>query len=298
MRAEVRTERKGEDVAFDTRRRRRPRRPILRYTITYVVLIVGCVAFLLPFAWMVTTSLKTRAQIFTFPVQWVPHPAVWTHYVQLFEVAPFALYLRNTVILTFFGVLGSLTGSSIAAYAFARLRFPGRNALFFIMLATIMVPTWATLVPQFIMFGKLGWLDTYLPILVPGFFALPFNTFLLRQFFLTIPSEIEDAARIDGAGTVRIFVMIVIPLSKAALAIVGVFAFLYYWNDLLGPLIYLQSQDKFPISIGIVNLVGEHNGDYALMMAAATVAMLPCLLVFFLAQRWFIQGVVISGVKG
>lgn len=276
----------------------RHRRGAALKIVTYLVLVVGSIAFLLPFAWMVTTSLKTRQQIFTFPVQWIPHPFVWHHYVELFEVAPFARYIWNTVILTFFGVLGSVTGSSIAAYAFARLRFPGRNALFFVMLSTLMVPAWATIIPQFIMFGKLGWLDTYLPILVPGFFALPFNTFLLRQFFLTIPVELEDSARIDGAGSMRIFTTIVLPLSKPALVMVGLFAFLYYWNEFLGPLIYLQSQDKFPLSLGIVNFVGEQSGNYALMMAAATVAMAPCVLLFFLAQRWFIQGVVITGVKG
>lgn len=279
-------------------RRRHPVRRNGGKVVIFIVLLAGSVAFLLPFAWMVTTSVKTRQQIFTFPIQWVPHPFVWRNYVDLFRTAPFARYLWNTVILTFFGVLGSVTGSSIAAYAFARLRFPGRNALFFVMLATMMVPAWATLIPQFIMFGEFGWLDTYLPILIPGFFALPFNTFLLRQFFLSIPLELEDAARIDGAGTIRIFTRIVLPLSKPALIMVGLFAFLYYWNEFLGPLIYLQSQDKFPLSLGIVNFVGEQNGNYALMMAAATVAMAPCILVFFLAQRWFIQGIVITGVKG
>lgn len=280
-----------------TARRRHPRRLTGR-TVIFLVLVAGSVAFLLPFFWMVTTSLKTRQQIFAFPIQWIPHPVLWHNYVDLFRAAPFARYIWNTIVLTFFGVLGSVTGSSIAAYAFARLRFPGRDVLFFVMLATMMVPGWATLIPQFIMFGEFGWLDTYLPILVPGFFALPFNTFLLRQFFLSIPLELEDAARIDGAGTIRIFTRIVIPLSKPALIMVGLFAFLYYWNEFLGPLIYLQTQDKFPLSLGIVNFVGEQSANYALMMAAATVAMAPCIFVFFLAQRWFIQGIVITGVKG
>ena len=265
---------------------------------SYVVLVVGSVSFLVPFLWMVTTSLKDDSQIYTFPVQWVPKPVVWENYARLFAQAPMWTYLRNTLILTVFGVAFSLIGSSIAAYAFARLRFPGRDVMFFIMLATIMIPSWATLIPTYILFGKLGWLDTYLPILLPALFATPFNTFLLRQFFLSIPQELEDAAKVDGASTLRCFLQIVVPMSRSALLIVGLFAFLYYWNDFLGPLIYLSSDNKFPISLGIMNFAGQQVQDFALMMGAATVAILPCVLLFFIAQRWFIQGVVITGVKG
>jgi multiple sugar transport system permease protein len=265
---------------------------------SYVVLIIGSVSFLLPFIWMLTTSLKNDSQIYTFPVQWVPNPVQWENYARLFAQAPMWVYLRNTVVLTVFGVAFSLIGSSIAAYAFARLRFPGRDAMFFIMLATIMIPDWATLIPRYIMFGKLGWLDTYLPILLPALFATPFNTFLLRQFFLSIPQELEDAAKVDGAGTMRCFLQIVVPMSRSALLIVGLFAFLYYWNDFLGPLIYLSSDNKFPISLGIMNFASQQVQDFALMMGAATVAMAPCVILFFIAQRWFIQGVVITGVKG
>lgn len=269
-----------------------------RARISYVVLLVGSIGFLVPFFWMVTTSLKGPSQIYTFPVQWVPRPALWENYARLFAAAPMWTYLRNTVILTVCGVTFSLIGSSIAAYAFARLRFPGRDVMFFVMLATIMIPNWATLIPTYIIFGKLGWLDTYLPILLPALFATPFNTFLLRQFFLSIPRELEDAAKVDGAGTLRCFLQIVLPMSRSALMIVGLFAFLYYWNDFLGPLIYLSSDNKFPISLGIMNFAGQQVQDFALMMCAATVAIAPCVLLFFIAQRWFMQGVVITGVKG
>lgn len=269
-----------------------------RAMISYVVLIIGSISFLVPFFWMLTTSLKDDAQIYTFPVQWIPRPAMWENYARLFEQAPMWTYLRNTVILTVCGVVFSLIGSSIAAYAFARLRFPGRDVMFFVMLATIMIPNWATLIPTYILFGKLGWLDTYLPILLPALFATPFNTFLLRQFFLSIPQELEDAAKVDGASTLRCFLQIVIPMSRSALMIVGLFAFLYYWNDFLGPLIYLSSDNKFPISLGIMNFAGQQVQDFALMMCAATVAIAPCVLLFFVAQRWFMQGVVITGVKG
>ena len=269
-----------------------------RAMISYVVLIIGSISFLVPFFWMLTTSLKDDAQIYTFPVQWIPRPAMWENYARLFEQAPMWTYLRNTVILTVCGVVFSLIGSSIAAYAFARLRFPGRDVMFFVMLATIMIPNWATLIPTYILFGKLGWLDTYLPILLPALFATPFNTFLLRQFFLSIPQELEDAAKVDGASTLRCFLQIVIPMSRSALMIVGLFAFLYFWNDFLGPLIYLSSDNKFPISLGIMNFAGQQVQDFALMMCAATVAIAPCVLLFFVAQRWFMQGVVITGVKG
>jgi len=265
---------------------------------SYLVLLIGSAAFLLPFAWMISTSLKTQEQVYAFPIEWIPKPFQWSNYVDVFAAAPMARYILNTCILTFFGVLGSLVGSSIAAYAFARMRFPGRDAMFFVMLATMMVPTWVTLIPSYIIFGKVHWLDTYLPLIVPAFFALPFNTFLLRQFFLGIPVELEDAAKIDGAGTIRIFFSIVLPLAKPALIIVAIFSFLAHWNEFLGPLVYLQSQDKFPLSLGIMNFVGEQSQNFALMMGAATIAMLPCIILFFIAQRWFIQGIVITGVKG
>jgi ABC-type glycerol-3-phosphate transport system permease component len=266
--------------------------------LSYLMLILGAISFLIPLAWMITTSLKTPAQTLEFPIRWLPDPLAPQNYLLLFVEAPFAQYLWNTVVLTVIGVFGNLLGSSIAAYAFARLRFRGRNAMFVTMLATMMIPGWTTIIPSYIMFSYLDWLDTYLPLLVPAFFAGPFSTFLLRQFFLTIPNELEDAAKIDGASHVRIFLTIVLPLAKPALIMVGLFSFLTHWNDFFGPLIYLTSQEKFPLSLGIMNFAGEHQANYALMMAGACVAMLPCVILFFAAQRWFIQGIVVSGVKG
>jgi len=283
--------------------RRRPTRTIkaqraTNAAVSYAILIAGCLAFLLPLAWLASTSLKTQDQIFIYPIKWVPHPVKWGNYRDLFQVAPFARYIGNTLLLTAVGVIGSVLGSSIAAYGFARMRFRGRNVLFLVMLSTMMVPSWATIIPSYIMYAKLGWLDTYLPILVPAFFATPFNTFLIRQFFLTLPVELEEAARIDGAGTFRIFATIALPLAKPALVIVSLYSFLFYWNEFLGPLIYLQTQNKFPLSLGISNFIGLQSQNYALAMTGAAVAIAPCLILFFIAQRWFIQGVVITGVKG
>ncbi|MEU0090763.1 carbohydrate ABC transporter permease [Kribbella sp. NPDC006257] len=269
-----------------------------RKAASYLVLLLGSTAFLLPFVWMVTTSLKTPEEIYAYPIRWIPQTPQWHNYADLFRDGPFLRYILNTVLISGIGVLFSLIGSSFAAYAFARLRFPGRDKLFFVMLATIMIPAWTTLIPSYIMFGYLGWLDTYLPILVPALFATPFNTFLLRQFFLSIPRELEDAAKVDGAGTFRCFFRVILPMSKPPLIIVAIFAFLFYWNEFLGPLVYLSSQEKFPISLGIMNFAGERTQDYGQMMAAATVAMAPCILLFLISQRWFVQGVVITGVKG
>jgi len=270
----------------------------LRITLTYAILATGSVCFLIPFVWMLSTSLKQLDQIMVYPIQWIPAPFVWSNYSKVFEAVPFLQYTFNTVIITSFGIIGSLLGSSLAAYSFARLRYPGKKILFFVMISTLMIPSWVTLIPSFILFRTLGWLDTYLPILVPAFFATPFNTFLLRQFFLTIPTELEDAARIDGCSTLRIFWSIILPLAKPALATISIFAFFYYWNNFLDPLIYIQSQSKFPISVGIALFAGEQSSNYALMMAAATMALTPPRILFFLTQRFFIQGVVVTGVKG
>lgn len=271
---------------------------ILGRVIIYTLLAVLAVAFFLPLFWLVSTSLKSPNEIFRYPIQWIPEVLRWDNYVRLFETSPMARYLLNTVFITVVGVIGNVIGSSIAAYAFARLRFRGKNLMFFIMIATMMVPIWVTIIPSFVIFSRIGWVDTYLPILVPAFFAVPFSTFLLRQFFLTIPVEIEEAARIDGASTLRIFLTIVLPLSKPAILMVVIFSFLSHWEDFLRPLIYLNTQELFPISLGIANFLGAQQAELWLTMAAATLALLPPIMVFIVAQKWFIQGIVVTGVKG
>lgn len=279
-------------------RKRRNARSNASRALSYAALTIGAIAFIGPLLWMVTTSLKTKGEIFTYPVTLLPANPQWQNYVELFTEQPFLLYIGNTLMYTVIGVFGSLVGSTCAAYAFARFRFRLRGPAFAVMMATVMIPSWVTLIPAYIMFSRIGWLDTYLPLLVPAFFAAPVNTFLLRQFFRSIPKEIEEAARIDGAGNLRFFLTILLPLSKSALLVIAIFSFVFYWNDFMGPLIYLSSQEQFPIQLGILNFVGENSQDYALMMAGATVAILPCVVLFFIAQRWFIQGIVITGVKG
>ena len=265
---------------------------------SYLVLLAGAGILLIPLFWMVSTSLKPLDEVYVYPILWIPSKIVWQNYLDVFKNVPFGRYLLNSVEISLFAIVGNLLGSSLAAFSFARLRYPGKNFLFLIMLSTMMVPAWVTMIPHFILFKWLGWLDTYLPILVPAYFAVPFYTFLLRQFFLGIPIDLEDAARIDGCSSFGIYWRIFLPLAKPALATVAIFSFFYYWNDLLYPLIYLQSQDKFPVPMGIATFRGEQYANFALMMAASTMALAPLLVVFFLAQRLFIQGVVITGVKG
>lgn len=271
---------------------------ILGKVAVYALFVALAIAFFMPLFWLVTTSLKSPDEVFRYPIQWIPKVLRWDNYARLFETSPMARYLLNTVFITVIGVIGNVIGSSIAAYAFARMRFRGKNVMFFIMIATMMVPIWVTIIPSFIIFSRIGWVDTYLPILVPAFFAVPFSTFLLRQFFLGIPVEIEDAARIDGASTLRLFLTIVLPMSKPAILMVVIFSFLAHWEDFLRPLIYLNSQELFPISLGIANFMGTQQSELWLTMAAATLALLPPILVFVVAQKWFIQGIVVSGVKG
>ncbi len=266
--------------------------------VTYVVMLAGTAVLLIPFAWMLTTSLKPLDEVYAYPIIWIPSRLVLENYLDVFKNVPFGRYLWNSTILSSLGIIGNIMGSSLAAFSFARLRFPGRTVFFIVMLSTMMVPVWVTMVPTFIIFSRLGWLDTYLPILVPQFFAVPFFTFLLRQFFLAVPFEMEEAARIDGCSSFGLFWRIFLPLSMPALATVAIFSFFFHWNDLLGPLIYLRSQLKFPVAMGISSFQSEQYANFALMMAAAAMALLPMLVVFFFTQRLFIQGVVITGVKG
>jgi multiple sugar transport system permease protein len=292
----------GRGVARQARASRRlrsmHRQAVTRSVLTYVLLTAGGLILLVPFAWLISTSLKPPTEVYSFPIVWIPRPAVWDNYLQVFQQSPFARYLLNTAIITSIGVIASLTGSSIAAYAFARIEFRGKGFMFGVMLATLMVPIWTVLIPTYIFFEKIGWLNTYLPILVPAFFATPFNTFLMRQFFLTIPLELEEAARVDGASRWYTFVRIILPLARPALLIISIFAFFYYWNEFLLPLLYIQSQDLLPVSVGVSNFVASQQVNFPLEMAASAIALAPPLILFFVFQRWFIQGIVVSGVKG
>jgi multiple sugar transport system permease protein len=256
------------------------------------------VIFLAPFAFMVSTSLKAEDKVFTETIQWLPRPVVWKNYPAALEYFPFWLYLRNTLIICGGVVAGTVLSAALPAYGFSRLRWRGRDGLFFLMIATIMLPAQVTLMPVFLMFRSLGWTGTFLPLIVPSFFGNAFSIFLLRQFFMTIPQELSDAARIDGCSELGIFARIMLPLSKPALATISLFAFMGAWTDFQGPLIYLHDESLYTLAIGLSTFLGRHDGRWNLLMAASTVVTLPLILAFFFAQRTFTQGIALTGMKG
>jgi multiple sugar transport system permease protein len=264
-----------------------------------VMLSAGALVMSLPFYWLVSSSLKIPAKIWLFPPQWIPDPVRWQNYTEALTASPFHLYLYNTMVIVVVGGLGVLLTSSLAAYGFARLRFRGRDVMFTILLATMMLPWAVTMIPRYILFKNLGWLDTPLPLIVPDWFGGgAFYIFLLRQFFRTIPRDFTDAARIDGAGEFGIYWRVVLPLIKPALTAVAIFTFLSHWNDFMGPLIYLTSPGKYTISLGLASFRGLYTTQWHYLMAASTATILPVLILFFAAQRYFIQGIVLSGIKG
>jgi len=269
----------------------------LRMATTYVLLSAAAVVMLLPFVWMLSTSLKTPSSVFVYPPEWIPRPVEWTNYVQVTRVMPFLRYVLNTAAVATSITLLHLTVSSLAAYAFARLRFPGRNRLFLAYLATLMVPGQVTLIPNFLIVKYLGWIDTYQALIIPQIFSA-FGTFLLRQFFLTIPNELEDAARIDGASSFAIYWRIVLPLSGPALATLGVFTFTAQWNNFLWPLIVINDEQMRTLTVGLRALVGEFTVQYPLLMAGSVISILPMLIIFVVAQRFFVRGIALTGLGG
>ena len=277
----------------------RRRAAAIKLGATYIALVIGGIFVCLPFVWMISTSLKDEGSVFIFPPNWIPNPILWSNYAQALTVLPFALFFRNTLITTIVPIIGVLISCSLTAYSFSRLRWPGRDICFLLVLATMMLPGQVTMIPKFILFRYLGWIDTFFPLIAPPWFAVgAFNVFLLRQFFLTVPLEMDDAAKLDGANYLDIYARLLLPLMKPALAAVAIFTFQFHWNDFLEPLIYLHSQSNFTLALGLRSFQGEYGTDWNLLMAASLAVMTPPLLLFFFAQRYFIQGVVFTGVKG
>lgn len=269
--------------------------------ISYAAITLGAVVMMLPFLWLISSSLKRPEEIFVFPPQWIPNPVEWANYPRVIFDRPLPLYARNTLIITLGALVGQVLSASLCAYSFGRLRWPGRDIIFAVLLATMMLPSAVTMIPVFIIFKTLGWLNTFAPLIVPAWFGGgAFFIFLLRQFFLTIPFELEEAARIDGAGTWRIWWTIILPLARPALTVVAIFSFIWHWNDFLGPLIYLNSTDKHTLSLGLNALQGlEWGRDTThLIMAFSVLVISPVIILFFVAQRAFVQGIVLTGIKG
>lgn len=272
-----------------------------QFTLSYVLLLAGAVLIMIPLVWMVSTSLKEPGAVYTFPPEIIPAPIRWSNFAESLTIAPFGRFYINTAVVTVANIIGHLFSCSLVAFAFARLRAPGKSLLFILVLSTVMIPFYVRMIPLFILYRTFGWLDTLLPLIVPAFFAgNAFYIFLLRQFFLTINRELEDAARIDGCSTFGVYWRIILPLSQPALAMIAVFDFVFNWNDFLGPLIFLNSVDNRTVAVGLAYFQGsmETAPMMHLLMAAALISIVPVLVLFFFTQRYFIQGIVFTGMKG
>lgn len=265
----------------------------------WVILVVGAAVMIMPFLWLLSSSFKPENDIFIFPPKWIPNPWRPQNYVDALTYKPFNIYIANTLIIVGLNLVAVLLTSSLCAYGFARIKFRGRDFWFVLVLSTMMVPYFVLMIPQFVIFSRLGWIDSFKPLTIPIFFGGgAFNIFLLRQFFRTLPEELADAARIDGCSEFRIYWNIMLPLAKPALAAVAIFTFLNGWNDFIGPLLYINSPEKFTVAIGLATFRSVMRTRYDLLMAASSAMILPVIVLFFFAQRYFIQGVVLSGLKG
>lgn len=270
----------------------------VRSILIHSALIPFAFVFMLPFLWMLSTSLKSNVQLFVYPPILVPIPAAWENYPTAVVYIDFFLYLRNTLIIAISATIGAVISCSLVAYSLARIPWPGRNFLFILTVATLMLPFQVTLIPLFLVFKGLGWVGDFRPLIIPHFFGGALYIFLLRQFFMTIPMELSEAAHIDGASEFRIYWSIILPLAKPALATVAIFEFIARWRDYLGPLIYLNDQKLYTLSLGIYEYRSQYGAEWGLLMAASVLITLPIVLLFFFLQKTFVQGITLTGIKG
>lgn len=285
-------------------KRKNPLITLAGEVLKYSVLITLSISFILPFYWMASSALKNDAQIYVVPPVWIPRPAFWNNFWDAWHQMPFTQYMINT--LFYYAIpatLGYVISSAFVAYGFARLKWAGRDTLFYLCLATMMVPFQVQMVPLFMIFKRMGWIDSFLPLVVPAYFGSPYFIFMLRQFFRTIPAELSDAARIDGASEVDILFRIILPLSRPALTVVALLAFIGAWNDYLGPLIYVHDSKKFVLALGVeaMRRTFEFNSTvanaYPYLMAVSTIVVLPIIIIFFFGQKMFIEGISLTGLK-
>lgn len=273
-------------------------RNAIRIVGVYILLIIGALTCVFPFIWMLVTSLKDVKQVFVYPIEWIPDPILFSNYIDAWQATDFNLYYLNSGYISALSIVGAVISCSLAAYGFARLRFPGRDIMFVLVLATMMLPNQVTIIPLFIIYRELGWLNTHLPLYMPFFFGPPFFIFLMRQYFLTLPPDLEDAARIDGCNRLQILGYIFLPLAKPAMIATTIFVFMDTWNEFFMPLIVLTSRRLFTVQLGLMTFKGEYSTDWNLLMAGSVTALIPCLLVFFFFQRHFVEGLAVSGLKG
>lgn len=277
---------------------KRRKLPGLEAVILYAILTVLAILFILPVFYLFMGAFKAESELFRVPFKWLPDKFILDNFINMFQSIPFMRYLKNTMIIVVFNIVGSLLSCSLVAYGFSRLRWPGRDKVFILVLITMILPYQVTLVPLFLMFTKMKWIGTFLPLIVPCFFGNPFFIFLLRQFFTGIPQDISEAARIDGASEFTIFSRLVLPMAKPALTTVALFAFIRSWNDFLGPLVFLGRDELYTLSLAASMLKSNLDPNWSVLLALGTVMILPVLLIFFVMQKYFIQGIAMSGIKG
>ncbi len=287
--------------ALSQMNRRKAFRDFFRRFGIYILLLIGAFTMVGPFLWMISTSLKAPGAVFSYQKEWwqewLPTSFVWQNYIKAWHVVPFARFYINSIVVSILITAGQVATSAMAAYAFARLQFKGRDKVFFAYLATMMVPSAVTMIPVFILLEKFGWVDTYKAMVLPAIFTA-YGTFMLRQFFLTLPRDLEDAAKIDGCSYFGIFWRIILPLSKPALATLTTFTFMGSWMSFMWPLIVMNTHEKFTLPIGLAYFQSLHGTDWTLLMAGSVMMILPILLVFIFNQRFFVEGIKLAGIKG
>jgi multiple sugar transport system permease protein len=279
-------------------RKRRNALHVIRQVVIYSLLVGGGALFVFPFYWLVSTSVKAEHMIQADPPQWIPNPVVLSNYADLMAAAPVLDWLLNTVIVAVLGTVFYTVSSILVAYGFARHSFPGSRTLFILVLATMMMPQHVTIIPRFVLFRELGWLDTLLPLIVPTLFGFPFYIFLLRQFFMTLPRDLDESAELDGASTLRILWDILLPLTRPAIVTVALFSFINLWSDFLEPFIYLSSPENLTLQVGLRWFNTQYGTQFHLLMAGSVLAMAPVVVLFFVAQKQFIKGIALTGIKG
>lgn len=275
---------------------------VVKELVAHLGLIPISITMLIPLIWMFSTSLKPKGMVFTYPPQWIPNPVRWKNYPEALTILPFHLFFRNSMVYCLAILIGQVLVSTLVGYGFARLSFPGRDFFFWLVLIRMMLPGTVTLVPSYVMFTKMGWINTFLPLVVPGWlpglYSASFYIFLCRQFFMGIPLELDEAAKMDGAGHLRIWWQIILPLCKPVVTTVAIFSFIIHWNDFMGPLLYLHDMKLRPLALGLQSFQGAYATEWHWMMAASSVMVVPIIILFFSAQGYFLRGIAMTGITG
>lgn len=271
--------------------------PVWKKVLQYFILCLMGLFFFIPILWMISTSLKNDAAIFVYPPQWIPSPFRWGNYISAFRSIPYLLYITNSISVTGLAVLGNIISAPIIGYAFSKLHWPGRDKIFILVLATMMLPFQITMIPLYSIYVKLGWINTYLPLIIQDFFGRPYFIFIMRQFFNSVPNELMEAGRIDGASEFKIFKNLILPLAKPGIVSIALFAFVWSWTDFLGPLVFLTDPARWTISLGLSQFTTSYGFLWDQLMAASCIFIIPMVIVFFFLQRYFVEGISTFGIK-